>query len=62
VSGRIVNKAVILRMSPDPEPQKAVGYLDSKSAVMQPDLCRPDRIKLLELKRGMSRIVFEKLK
>ena len=56
MSGRLVNKAVI------PEPQKAVGYLDRKSAVMQSDPCRPDQIELLELKRGMSRIVFEKLK
>jgi hypothetical protein len=58
----LINNAVVFRVGSDPKPQKTIGYLDGKSAVVQTDAGRPDRVELLQLKGRMSRITFEKRK
>ena len=54
----LINDPVVFRMRADPEPQEAIGYLDSKSTMLQPNSGGPSRMELLELNGGMSQIVF----
>ncbi|HXE97639.1 MAG TPA: hypothetical protein VN642_14630, partial [Dongiaceae bacterium] len=54
-----VDQAVVFAVCSDPEPNNAVGYGDSESAVTKPDADRPELSELFEMQGRMSGIVLQ---
>ncbi|MBI2219059.1 MAG: hypothetical protein HYU51_17370 [Candidatus Rokubacteria bacterium] len=58
-NGMLAKQPIVVCMTADPEPDEAVGRFDRKRAVAPSNPSGPEAAELLELKRGMSRILLE---
>ena len=52
-------QAIVVGMTADPEPHEAVRGLDRDGAIVSTDASRPEATDLLEVKRWMTRILFQ---
>lgn len=53
------DQPVIFSVGANPEPDDIAVFLDCKSAIGQSDSHRPETSNLLEVKRGMRRVLFQ---
>ena len=54
------NDFVVLSVAAYPEPQQAIGYVDSQCSIMHPDTHRSVSSSLLEMKGRVRRILLQK--
>ena len=55
----LAKQPVVVGMGADPEPHEPVGRFDGEGAVVTPDSGRPEAADLLEVKRGMTRVLLQ---
>lgn len=60
-SSGLADQLVVLGVRPDPEPEDAVGCFHSYRAIVNAHARRIEAPNLLEVKRGVPRVVFELL-
>lgn len=56
----LADEAIIFGVVADPEPQDSALDINAQGAMMKTDSAGPKPAQALELKRGMTRIIFEK--
>ena len=56
----LADEAIIFGVIADPEPQDSALHVNAEGAMVKADAARPKPAHALELKRGMTRIIFEK--
>ena len=55
----LAKQAIVVGVAADPEPDEPVWHLHRKRSVVSPDPSGPERADLLEVKRGMPRILLQ---
>ena len=60
-NGLFAKQPIVVCVAADPEPHEAVSRFDRERAIVTPDPSGPEASNLLELKRGISRILLETL-